>query len=269
MNECGTRLRDIKENRSCSNWVWLNFFWEKAPLYSELCALASPPAARLTLTYFAPLFKCKQKLIGKFSLMYNLTILLPAASLTLSRLFWVPYSVWINGHCLTGCLCGLFQYRDSEHVSVDPSLHYINWIKDVHLHFVTETLNCVSPQSSAGLSAQCGSFLKEVEGGKEQFHQLSINYYHWVFHTSPWIKFNQGHWCQQVQLLNSYVRDKRGVVCYDTSQNTHIFSFSPDVMQHSMCILKVLNIILFVVFSTFCLTIQQYICLLRIRSLKG
>lgn len=198
MNECGTRLRDIKENRSCSNWVWLNFFWEKAPLYSELCALASPPAARLTLTYFAPLFKCKQKLIGKFSLMYNLTILLPAASLTLSRLFWVPYSVWINGHCLTGCLCGLFQYRDSEHVSVDPSLHYINWIKDVHLHFVTETLNCVSPQSSAGLSAQCGSFLKEVEGGKEQFHQLSINYYHWVFHTSPWIKFNQGHWCQQV-----------------------------------------------------------------------
>ena len=45
-------------------------------------------------------------------LMYNLKILLlfsrqPAVSLTLSHLFWVPFSAWINGHCLTMCLCAV------------------------------------------------------------------------------------------------------------------------------------------------------------------
>lgn len=67
----------------------------------------------------------EKKSICRFFIIYNLKIPFPhrqpasqpAAFLTLSRLFSVPSSVWINGHCLTLCLCGVSQCWSSEHVS--------------------------------------------------------------------------------------------------------------------------------------------------------
>lgn len=57
----------------------------------------------------------------------------PAASLTLSRLFGAPYSVWINGHCLLVCVCGVLC---CDSVSLHRCLYYINWFKASTAHIL-------------------------------------------------------------------------------------------------------------------------------------
>lgn len=122
-----TESRWFKESWriSCSEWVWnkitgyfresflfklsMTELWIIRPHYLHPGLYSS--CQRLTHVLCTSL-QVQTKIICKFYLMYNLKIPLrpsqPAASLTLPRLFWVPYSVWINGHCLKVCLCGLF-----------------------------------------------------------------------------------------------------------------------------------------------------------------
>lgn len=125
VNECGAVSQDFLF-RPC-DWTIRH--------HSQCSGLTS--SGRTDTCTLHPSSRAKgKKIICEFLLMYNLKILFPsrrqpAAFLTLSRLFWVPSSVWINGHCLTTCLCGLSQHWGSEHVSLDLPLHYINWIKDV------------------------------------------------------------------------------------------------------------------------------------------